>query len=486
MNDNRLNEKLIEKDYNKASKTYSDSTDKDEFNINVNDKQDNTENLFEVISQCDDKVEESIVVHYSCFERYFSPIKDGSLRGSTIALASITFGGGCLSFPYAIAQSGPILGLIIFVIVGILSYWTLKILLINGLESEIMDYNKLTVKAVGNVMNTIANISNIILVLGLLVSYQYIIMSLSLQSLNFFFGTSCDGVTKAIQMVVCAVFIQIPVSCLKNISELQYLSISGTLALVISVLVIFGEFPFFLSQYLNSGNSISLFPDSKTLKWGWIDTVGIFLFGFSSHNGIFQIFHELKSPTKRRCHKVLDRSFYLEFIIYILLSFAGFFSTFYDTPDVFLKRKNFIGFENDYLIIVVKILLVVTLNSCLAMNYNIMRSSINDMCFEGNPAPKWIDFSCVVGVYIVTNIVTYFLSNAGTLLSLLGGIGAIIICFIVPILIDIKINEEKKSFERKVFNYVMLVISVLLGLCCTIKSLYDFVTKSTEQPLICR
>lgn len=482
MNIGSLKETLIDKNNKDSGYT----TDKEILNvINTQDKIDYHDSATKEDSESDENIEDSINSDLTCLQRYFSPIRDGSLRGSTIALASITFGGGCLSFPYAIAQSGPILGLIIFIIVGILSYWTLKLLLINGFESRIMDYNKLTVAAAGELMNTIANISNIILVLGLLVSYQYIIMSLCLQSMNFFFGTSCDGVTKVIQMLVCAVFLQIPLSCLRNISQLQYLSISGTLALVISVLVIIGEFPFFLTQYFDHEGTISLFPDSKTLKLGWIDTVGIFLFGFSSHNGIFQVFNELKSPSKRRCHKVLDRSFYLEFVIYILLSFAGFFSTFYETPDVFLKRKNFIGFENDYLIIIVKILLVVTLNSCLAMNYNIMRASINDMFFEGNQAPKWIDFSCVVGVYIVTNIVTYFLNNAGTLLSFLGGVGAIIICFIVPILVDIKINEEKKSFKRKVFNYIMLVISILLGLCCTTKSIYDFTTKTTEQSLVC-
>lgn len=430
--------------------------------------------------------EESKLYNLTCLQRYFGPIRGGSLRGSTVAMASITFGGGCLSFPYAIAQSGPILGLIIFIIVGVISFWTLKILLINGFESQTMDYNKLTVRAAGNLLNQVANISNIILVLGLLISYQYIIMSLCLQSMNFFFNTSCEGTTKIIQIVVCAVCLQIPLSCLRNISQLQYLSISGTLALVVSVLVIIAEFPFFLYQYLDNNSSISMFPDSKTLKYGWINTTGIFLFGFSSHNGIFQIFNELQRPNKRRCHKVLNRSIYLELAIYISLSFAGFFSTFYDTQDVFLKRKNLDSFQNDYLIIAVKILLVITLNSCLAMNYNIMRTSINDMFFDGKPAPKGTDFSLVVIIYICTNIVTYFLSNAGTLLSFLGGVGSIIICFVVPFVVDLKINEEKKSFKRKVFNYIMLVLSILIGVICTVKSVYDFITVTTEQTPICK
>ena len=419
----------------------------------------------------------------NCCQRYFSKIGEGSLRGSTIAMASITFGGGCLSFPYAIAQTGPIVGLIIYVFIGIVSYWTIYLLMVNGYDSNTMNYNDLTVKAMGNKWRIIADICNLILCFGLIVGYQYIISSLCLQVLNYFFELECKGTVKVIQIIICAVFIQIPMSCLKDISKLQYLSISGTLALIISTLVIIVEFPFYLDQYLKAGNTIKLFPDYDTFKIGWIDTLGIYLFGFSSHNGIFQIFDEMKRPKRRRCLKVIRRAFYLEAVLYFLISFAGFFSTFYDTPDVFLKRKNLNGFKNDYVIITVKILLIVTLNSCMAMNYNIMRMSYVSMFFDNKKPTFTKDFFVVVFIYILSNIITYFLNNAGTLLSFLGGLTSVVICFIVPYGVDIKINPETKSKSRIILNYVSLVLMICIGLLCSGKSLYDFIYAKDPLPV---
>lgn len=410
--------------------------------------------------------------------RYFSPIKEGSLRGSIVSIASITFGGGCLSFPYAIAQTGPLLGFIIYSLIGIFSYWTIYILYINGYEAKILDYNKLTEEYLGVWNRRIADFSNLLLCFGLLISYQYIISSLCLQSLNYFFNTECEGVTKIIQILICMALIQIPLSTMKNVSSLQYISISGTLALILATLIIMFEFPFYLSEYIQQGNVFTLFPPNKNLAVSWIDTTGIFLFGFSSHNGIFQIFAEMNKPNKRRCVKVLKRAFYLEIILYFCLSFSGFFSTFYDTPDVFLKRKNLIGFPNDYVIIITKIILVITLNSCMAMNYNIMRMSYNSLILNEENPPFWKDFSMILLIYISSNSITYFLTNAGTLISMLGGLCTTFVCFIVPLLLDIKVSPEKKTKTQKIISLLGLIVITILGTVCFVKSIYDFINSS--------
>ena len=423
----------------------------------------------------------------SCCERYFGPIKAGSLRGSTIAMASITLGGGCLSFPYAIAQSGPLVGFGMFIIIAIISYWTLELLLVNGLDSGTMDYNELAENSGGIWMKRIADYSNIGITIGLILSYQYIITNLCLQVLNYFFDTQCDGIVKILQIIICAVVFQIPLSMLKSISNLQYISLSGTVAICLAILIIIIESPFYAYEYFTNEtkSDFSFFPPNNGIKTGWLDTLGILLFGFSSHNGIFQIFNELDRPGKRRCTKVLRRAFVLEGVLYLLLSFAGFFSTFYDTPDVFLKRKNLSGFEKDYFIIIVKILLVITLNSCMALNYNIMRMAYKSIFFNSKTPSFLKDTVLVIITYIITNLITYFLDNAGTLLSFLGGFCTVIVCFVIPIVVDLKINpnDVKKNKLRKTFNWIVLVVMCILGTICSVKALIDFITAKPSPPI---
>lgn len=473
----------------KSSKGLETASEEIQDNVNDNRNDNSNSDLEEsILDDLDHKKyyeENATNVHKLSFAtRYFAPIKEGSLRGSIISIASITFGGGCLSFPYAIAQTGPLLGFLIYLFIGIFSYWTIYILYINGYEAKILDYNKLTEEYLGVWNRRIADASNLILCYGLLISYQYIICSLCLQSLNYFFNTECDGVTKVIQILVCMLFIQIPLSTMKNVSSLQYISISGTLALILATLVIMIQFPFFLSEYISQGKTFTLFPPNKNLGISWIDTTGIFLFGFSSHNGIFQIFAEMNRPSKRRCVKVLKRAFYLEIILYFCLSFAGFFSTFYDTPDVFLKRHNLIGFPNDYVIIVTKIILVITLNSCMAMNYNIMRMSYNSLILDEENPPFWKDFSMILIIYISSNALTYFLKNAGTLISMLGGLCTTWVCFIVPLLLDLKVGSDKKTKFQKGLSISGLIIITILGTTCFVKSIIDFI-QTQDNPPIC-
>lgn len=456
-------------------------SDKSNFNLSLN------RNLYSANFEYDNLDFELENKHNkNFFKRLFDSIKPGSLRGSTFAMASLTFGGGCLSFPYAIAQSGPLIGFVIFFITGLLSYITISYLFENGYSTRLMDYNDLTEGVLSRNWRISTDILNLIGCIGAIISYQYIITNLSLQVLHYFFNTPCDGITKIIQIIIAGTLIQIPLCSLKDISKLQYVCLVGTISLGLSILVVILECPFYIYQYFNnySNNTIPIFPPKDSnidLSYSWIDTIGIFLFGFTSHNGIFQVFQELERPGKRRCRKVINRSFIIELVFYFLLSLAGFLSSFYQTPDVFLKRKNLIGF-NDYFIIIVRILLVLTMNSTIAVNYNVMRMSINSMVFKEKPS-NLIDFSIVVIVIIISNVLNYLIKNAGTLLSFVGGFSLVLICFVVPILIDLKANPKNKKGLRKYFNYLFMIIVILVSIVCTIKGIYDFSTNDSIEDI---
>ena len=343
-----------------------------------------------------------------------------------------------------------------------------------------MNFNELVEHSLGTKMRIVNDIANIVLCCGLLIAYQYIISTLSLQVLNYFFGIDCEGYPKLIQIIVAAVILQIPLSLFKKISDLQYISIIGSFSIIITVLVIIVESPFYFIQAVNNDEPMPVLPP-KGIGLGFVDTIGMFLYGFSSHNGIFQTFNELNRPGKRRCHKVLNRAFLLELIIYLPLALAGFFSTFYNTPDVFLRRPNLNGF-NDVIIIIVRIFLIFTMSSSIAVNYNILRMSINSMFFTEKPSTP-VDSLIVVLVYIITNVITYFLKNAGTLLSFLGGLSTVMICFITPICIDIVVKPELKSKQRRYFNYAFMVLIIMTSIACTGKGVYDFILSDDEKPL---
>ncbi len=416
-----------------------------------------------------EKIEEEEI---SCLRRFFGPIRSGSLRGSTVALASITFGGGCLAFPYVVTKTGPILALIIFFTVAAFSYYTIKLLLDEGVKSGIMDYNNLLKHALGRKMVVLSDINNMILCLGVIMSYQLTVYRFALQLGNNFFGIDPENQINKLILVGCCLFVQIALSMLKNISKLQYASIVGTIALIYSIIVIFIEMFFYLRNYLDSGNTIPWFVAPN---WDYLDTFSTFMFGFSSHNGIYQIFVELKRPSPKRFNKIISRSFGIEVVLYLLISFGGYFSTFQETKDIFLDRPDLPGLQYDIFIRIAKVTLFICLHCTMAINYNIMRMSFKSMWFDGGDIPFFKDLSITIFIYIISNTLVFFISDVTEILGVIGGFCTILICFINPILIHLKLSGKNNSCWQTARAYIILIIVTIIGTAATCKSAYSIV-----------
>jgi len=388
-------------------------------------------------------------------------------------MTSITFGTGCLSFPAAIKSSGPIVGFFIFCLVLAQNYWTLTLLLKAAKKLELYDYNDIIVRTIGNKFRIFYDINNILLVLGTIMSYQYTISVFSTELAKDFFNYTPEGTRsyfKLIQMGICMVFIQIPLSLLRDMSRLQYASIIGVFTLLYVIVVVAFEMPFYLTNYIDEGKEIIISPK---LGWGVLDTFAIFSFGFSCHNGIFPIYQELKDPSVRRSNKVLNRSFILEVVLYLMIGYAGFFSLFYDVPDVFIRRKDLPGF-NDYFIKLAKILLIICLHCVMAIQHNIMRLSFKFMFFNNQTIPFRIDACITIFSYLVSNSLTFFINDITTIFNFIGGISNIVITTFNPILIDIFSSDLPLSHCSNVIKFILCFITSLIGVSTTVKSIIDF------------
>ena len=194
---------------------------------------------------------------------------------------------------------------------------------------------------------------------------------------------------------------------------------------------------------------------------------------------------EMDRPNRRRSTKVLNRSMYLEIILYFLIAFCGFFSFFYNTPDVILKRPDLDGF-NDYFIKIGKFTLIICLNCVMAINYNIMRLSVRSMVFDNKKPSFIVDFCITVLTYIVSNTIVFFVHDASTILGFIGGISTVVISFVCPLVVDIKLNRFAKYHWRNILNYFLLTLICILGIACTAKSVYDFTMNfGTEDDTLC-
>ena len=304
--------------------------------------------------------EEAIDGDKPFYVRWFSPLKEGSLRGSVFSLASVTFGTGCLAFPDAFKASGPALGIVVLVIAAVYSYFTLQALIDSAFHYKLNEYNDIVEASIGKKWVYFAEICNVVLCIAVIMSYEYNITRFMLSILREFEVIKVpdeDPSLMWIKMSTMAAFgvVQILLSVMRDMSSLQLVCLAATFSLSYTIIIVVIQMPFFLINRIEN-NLETNFWHFKPL--GILDCVSTFLFGFCCHNGIFPVYKDMKRANYKRCVKVLNRAFYLEIVLYVGIALLGFLSTFSNTKDLFILRDN-LSQSVDYFMVVGKYSLII-------------------------------------------------------------------------------------------------------------------------------
>jgi hypothetical protein len=121
----------------------------------------------------------------SLMNRIFSPMDEGSLRGSIFAMSSLALGTGCLALPCKFGQMSFVVALVMLVIGSICAYWSLVIMIEASRKTNTMDYSRLAKESLGPKMALLLDIIILIYIFGILISYQ-VISKYSFLSINSF------------------------------------------------------------------------------------------------------------------------------------------------------------------------------------------------------------------------------------------------------------------------------------------------------------
>jgi hypothetical protein len=112
------------------------------------------------------------------FDRTFSKVGKGSLRGSIFSLCASAIGSGVLSLPYVLALNGWLLGMFFIMIGAVSSWWSNKILARLAIQENLPNLSKLTDKAGGPILTKFLQWMILIYTFGSCISYQIIITGL--------------------------------------------------------------------------------------------------------------------------------------------------------------------------------------------------------------------------------------------------------------------------------------------------------------------
>lgn len=445
---------------------YSSMIENPEGNLKIEpDMNDNTETLkfFEDDFELERK-------NLNCCERYFSPIRGGSLRSSIITFASICFGTCGLSLPVAMTNVGLIPGTMMFIGLTLICYWSLYILLLAGRAKKVLNYSKLVELLLGSKMAFILDISNWIFCFGVLMVYQFVISSFSMEVLNVWFGFDIDDQKiKFLQMFGMMLFIQIPLGMLKNMSKLQYTGMVGLFVFFYITCVIFIESFFYFKEGREEGREIKYFSE---INFSIFDSFSIFLYCYAAHNGMFPIYSELKDPTKRRSFSVMNRAVLIQFITFCIILYSGFFSLIKETPSIFILRPDLQILEGfDYFMFIAKVIYIFSLNCSSAFVFNLIRTSVKSIFSIDRDLPLIYDLALNITVYVVSNTLCFYISNVVQIIGVIVGLCGVMMSFVLPILCYVEANGLPKTHPKNLGCLFLLLVISFMGICSSTKSL---------------
>lgn len=432
--------------------------------------------------QFDNKTMENINEEQRSFkERWFGPLTEGGVRVSTMTATAMTFGTGCMTFPYIIGQVGVVPGVVIFLLVSFSMLYTLDLLLKGSLNANTFNFGELTKKSLNNAGFIVYNVSTIIFLIGAVMTYQLTSYQFFMDIFARYFYEKEESQLHlikwrfAIIITVSCFLIQIPLCLYEKMSKLKYTPIIATCAIIIIMLIIFIVFLFHIDF---SSNDIRWFIGKRISEepfWNKISIITnafvVFMFGYLNHNGFLLVMKNLQNPTEKRTTKVMRRSFWIEFIVYFVLALSGYFLTPSNTKEMFLNTGlGGSGTDLEYYFGVAKVIMVLCLQSLIPLRWSLLKESLLSF-FKDNQINKTAETIITIVMLIIMNYSLLFVDNVVNIIGFVGGIFGVLVCYFIPLFIYIGIFGKKKV--TSIIGYILLIFFGVIGVISTIFSLYS-------------
>lgn len=129
--------------------------------------------LMNVVKYDDDK--EEILdsnIDRSLYDRLFSKVESGSVRGSIFTLSIMCLGSGLLALPKKFKYMSISVAIVDVILAGCAAYWTLTLMILTAKKYKIYEYSKLCEKLYGRWLSLFADLTLLVYVLGILILYQ--------------------------------------------------------------------------------------------------------------------------------------------------------------------------------------------------------------------------------------------------------------------------------------------------------------------------
>jgi len=401
-------------------------------------------------------------------ERAFSPITPGSLRGSTFTLISTALGAGILSLPCMFKNTGLILGTIFLLLAGLAALWSMYLLSKCSFRTNCHRYSDAVLQLLGEKWSYVLQMVLIIYVFGALVSYL-ITLNQFIAGLASSFGIITPEQSKAwydpasdqyyltyitIALLACLSF---PISSIKNLSGLRYLTIFSVLAICYIIITVVIEAPILHSRLPDTAK-IVYFRISWDAVTGW----AVCAFAYTCHVNVFPVIAELQRPMEKRTNKIFNRCISVETVMYLSCGLAGYLSMLDDTPSIFVNRDAVVG-PHDIFMTIGKLAMAFNLFLVIPVNLNPCRLQLMILLKLEKKQNNTVHYGLTALLLIGAALLAMVFPNIYSAFGILGGFFATMLSYTFPAMIYLNCTKMREGHYKRYLVYLIAGLTTFMG-----------------------
>jgi len=251
----------------------------------------------------------------------------GGLLNSFLNMANSIIGAGIIGIPYAIKQSGILLGIVLLIGLTFVLDWTIRLIVITAKLSGKSSYQDIVAHCFGRIGFVVVSVAQFAFAFGGMCAFSVIAGDTFPNVLAALFPTLATIpvlqvlVNRGFMIILSASCTSWPLSLYGDVSKLSVASGAALISMIIIVITICVEGPQVPDQ-LKGNESYTLIQTNYEV----FQAIGVISFAFVCHHNSFLIYGSLKTPTIDRFFLVTHLSTGLSLLACLFMGISGYLS----------------------------------------------------------------------------------------------------------------------------------------------------------------
>ncbi|KAI1898285.1 hypothetical protein AGOR_G00070750 [Albula goreensis] len=398
-----------------------------------------------------------------------SPQNDREGGTSSISAATFNFinsiiGSGIIGLPYSMNQAGFPLGLLLLIVVGFITDYSIILLIKGGHLSGTRSYQDLVHTTFGFPGYLILSVLQFLYPFIAMVSYNIITGDTLTKVFQRIPGVGPDHIFAERHFIILltTVLFTFPLSLYRDISKLGKVSLlSVVLTLVILITVII--------RAATLGPQIPPTENAWSFAhWNAIQAVGVMSFAFICHHNSFLIYGSLEEPTLSNWSRVTHISVSSAMLVSLLFAAAG-YATFtgYTQGDIF---ENYC--RNDDLATFGRFCYGISIITTFPLECFVTREVVSNVFFKSTLSSV-AHVAVTILIIVVVTAISLTYDCLGAVLELNGALSAVPLIFIIPSACHLKLSSQRWYQGENLVSFIILLLGMfVVAIGVTMTSLY--------------